>query len=303
MKKQTLAVVVSAYNEEKTLARCLTSIKDIAQEIHVVDNSSTDKTKDVALKFTKNVYTRENQLMLNINKNYGFSQASSDWILNLDADEEIPSSLAKEIQSVIQRQQNTTVGYWIKRKNIIFGKWIENGFWWPDKQLRLFKRTEGKFPCRNIHEYIEINGMTSDLHEPYIHYNYDTISQYLTKLERCTTSDSLILIDTGYPIYWYDAIRFPLSDFFKTYFLQLGYRDGLHGLVLSILQAFYSFIVFSKVWEHNAFPQQSISLEQFSKEVHHQGRDMRYWITSSHIRASTSPLKIFLYKIKRKLGL
>jgi glycosyltransferase involved in cell wall biosynthesis len=168
--KQTLSVVISAYNEEKTIGRCLKSVS-FADEIIVVDNTSYDKTREIAKKFTKYVYDRPNQLMLNANKNYGFEKAKSEWILNLDADEEITPELAREIQKVIQDSTKED-GFWIKRKNFSYGKWIQYGLWWPDKQLRLFRRIKGKFPCVHIHEYIKVEGLIGDLIEPYNHYNY-----------------------------------------------------------------------------------------------------------------------------------
>src|SRR5579864_2788067 len=116
-----LSVVISAFNEEKRIAACLDSVK-FADEIILIDNSSTDHTAKIAEKYTKKIFTRENNLMLNINKNYGFTKAAGDWILSLDADEQVPSALAKEIQEKITspRPQISTTAYWIPRKNIIF---------------------------------------------------------------------------------------------------------------------------------------------------------------------------------------
>src|SRR3990172_4504796 len=159
--KQTLSVVVSAYNEEKSLGRCLASV-GFADEIIVVDNQSQDKTVEVAKKFTKKIYSQKNILMLNTNKNYGFGKATGDWILNLDADEEIPKDLAQEIKTIIQTKPKYA-GYWIRRKNIIFGKWVTHGLWWPDKQIRLFRRGKGKFACVHIHEYVSIEGQVGEL--------------------------------------------------------------------------------------------------------------------------------------------
>src|SRR4030043_2088266 len=157
----SISVVVSAWNEEGKIERCLASAK-WANELIVVDNSSIDKTPHVAKKMGATVFTRPNNPMLNINKNFGFEKASSDLILCLDADEQLTPELSGEIQKVIRDSQET-VGYWISRKNIIFGKWIEHGLWWPDKQLRLFRQGKGKFPCKHVHEYIEVSGPTGEL--------------------------------------------------------------------------------------------------------------------------------------------
>ena len=146
----TLSVIISAWNEEAKIKRCLASVS-WADEIIFVDNSSTDETSRIAKQFTSKVFKRPNNPMLNVNKNFGFSKATSDWILSLDADEEITKELAQEIRSAINAQ-NELSGYWIPRKTILFGKWIMHGLWWPDKQLRLFKKNKGKFPGIHVYE-------------------------------------------------------------------------------------------------------------------------------------------------------
>lgn len=299
--KHTLSVVVSAYNEASKIGQCLSSVS-FADECIVVDNTSLDETAKIAKKHGATVYTRPNQLMLNINKNYGFEKARSEWILNLDGDEEVTPELAKEIKTLLAKPESELKhGYWIARKNIIFGKWIQHGVWWPDRQLRLFARKYGKFPCKHIHEYISIDGPTGELKEPYIHHNYDTVSQYLTKLERCTTSEAIALKEASYQLTWQDAIRFPLSDFLKLYFAQAGYKDGLHGLVLALFQAFYSFTVFAKLWEAEKFPDKTMTLGAVKKELKKGHHDVSFWMASSEINDTSGVLPKTLLKIKRRL--
>ncbi len=296
----TISVVISAWNEEAKLSRCLSSVS-WADEIIVVDNSSTDKTSQIAKQFTKDIFKRPNNPMLNVNKNFGFSKATGDWILSLDADEEITKELAHEIRSII-KENTEMVGYWIPRKNISFGKWIAHGLWWPDKQLRLFRKNCGKFPGIHVHEYLAVDGPTGELQEPYIHYNYETISQFLRKMDTIyTESEVQKLISTHYQLSWYDAIRFPISDFVKIYFAQRGYEDGLHGLVLSILQAFYSFIVFAKLWEKNKFNQIDIPISSIAKELTRAQKEVGYWIISSEEHESSSWIRRLLLKIKRRV--
>jgi glycosyltransferase involved in cell wall biosynthesis len=296
--KQTISVVVSAYNEEAALGRCLSSVS-FADEIIVVDNSSLDKTAQIARKFTKNVFKQPNLLMLNINKNYGFSKAKSDWILNLDADEEVPPDLAREILSQVAGNPPEN-GFWIKRKNIIFGKWITHGLWWPDKQIRLLRRVKGKFPCVHIHEYIAVEGQVGELSAPYLHYNYETVHQYLTKIDRASTSEALSLGDMQYQLAWYDAIRFPLSDFLKIYFAQQGYKDGLHGLVLALFQAFYSFTVFAKFWEMEKFSERDLSPQAVIDELRHAEKDTKYWMFTTQIAETNNIFNKILWKLRRK---
>ncbi len=301
MKKSTLTVVISAYNEEKKIGDCLDSVR-FADQIIVIDCSSADKTATIAKKYTDHVYKRENNLMLNVNKNFGFSKATGDWILSLDADERVTPELKEKIISVINSQLSTPNGYWIPRKNIIFNKWIQSSMWWPDYQLRLFKRGKGKFPEKHVHEYLEVNGETEKLHQPFIHYNYQTVSQFIQKMDMIyTESEAKNIIKSGRVFTPVDAIRMPIQDFIKTYFAQKGYKDGLHGFVLSMLQAMYMEVVFAKVWESQGFKEEKLNLVSVRGEFKKIKHEIRYWLLTSSINEENNPLTKFVLRIKRKL--
>ena len=296
---EKISVVITTYNSEHTIRRCLSSVR-WADELIVVDSSSSDRTVAVARTHTDSIYPQPNNPMLNVNKNFGFSIAKGNWILSLDSDEEIPPPLADEIRAVV-RDGSTIDGYWLPRKNIIFGKWIRHGLWWPDKQLRLFRRGRGSFPCRHVHEYLHVEGATGDLTQPFIHHNYDSIAQFIRKMESVyTESEVNKLTAMKYTVYWFDALRFPISDFVKIYFAQEGYKDGLHGLVLSLLQSFYSFIVFAKMWERRGFNETDIALVDVVREMGRQNRTIHYWQLSARIKASRSPLGTFMMKVWRR---
>src|SRR3990167_9099995 len=214
-----VSVVVSAYNEEKKLEDCLKSVKDVASEIVVIDNTSSDKTNQIAKKYTDKVFIRENNLMLNVNKNFGFTKATGKWILNLDADERVTDELSKEILDLDENM--STNGLLIPRKNILFGKWIRHSIWWPDYQLRLFKKNKGKFEEKHVHELLTLEGEAEKLMAPIEHLNYQTISQYLYKLEHIyTESEVENIIKSNKKLGWHDALRMPAQDFMKTYFFQ-----------------------------------------------------------------------------------
>jgi len=297
-----LSVVISTYNRAASLERTLLSIAAVTDEIIVIDNESQDNTKEVAESHGAKVYTRPNNLMLNVNKNYGFTKAHGEWILCLDDDEEIPPELSKEIKDVIQNQG--VFGCWIPRKNMIFGKWITHGIWWPDCQLRLFRRGSGKFPERHVHEYIEVTGgKTVTLQHAYVHHNYDSLTQYLDKMQRIyIESEVQKYVASGYRINWKDAIRFPMSDFIKLYFAGSGYKDGLHGLVLAQLQAFYSFLVFVKLWEKEKFRKIDIQAPEVLEEMTKSGKETAYWVTTTRIREAANPLLRLWYRILRRTG-
>ncbi len=295
----SISVVISAYNAQDCLARTLASV-GWADEIILVDNESNDSTIEIAKRFKAKIFSKKNLAMLNVNKNFGFTKASSDWILSLDSDEEIPDSLAREIRNAIKTSD--LLGYWMPRKNIIFGKWIRHGLWWPDKQLRLFRRGYGKFPCVHVHEYLTVDGKTGDLSEPFIHYNYSSIGQFLYKMDAIyTESEVQKLESSGYRISWMDALRFPVSDFVKIFFAQRGFKDGLHGLVLALLQSFYSFIVFTKLWERAKFVDIELSLPYVTRELHERGKELAYWIKTAEIEEEGNPITRGWKRLVRKL--
>lgn len=329
-----ISVVISAYNEQNMLEDCLKSSKLVADEIIVINNSSEDKTEEIANKYAK-VYTRTNDpVNLNKNKNFGFTKATGDWIISLDADERITPELAKEIKSAVQ--DNKHDGYEIPRKNIIFGKWIQHSIWWPDYNLRLFKNGKGKFAEKHVHEKLEVKGEVGQLKNPITHYNYQTVSQFVNKLNTTyTESETENFINSGKSINWYDAIRWPANDFVKTFFPQKGYKDGMHGLILSMLQAFYSLIFFAKVWERkenfkdlfaspsnviaseakqsslsghpelvtdpelNRRDSGSVFLSEVIREFQKAAKDIRYWIFETLIEEN--PILKIYYKARRKL--
>ncbi len=301
-----ISVVVSAYNEGKNIKECLDSAKNLADEIVVVDNSSSDKTAEIAKKLGVKVFTQENDPQnIDLQKNFGFSKATGDWILSLDADERITPELAKEIKSSIEYPVSSIQGYWLPRKNIIFGKWIQSDMWWPDYQLKLFIKGKGKFDKNNVHKALILEGASEKLASPLIHYNYVSIHQYLAKLNNYTDIEAESLSSQGYKFNWLDAVRFPVNDFVKTFFLQKGFKDGIHGLVLSMFQAFYMGIVFAKLWEKEGFKE--VESKNFLQEVLGEFKDSKnkiiYWLTSSLINESKNPLKRLGLKIKRKVVL
>ena len=300
-----LSVVISAHNEEKNIGECLKSVKDLGDEIIVIDNGSIDKTFDEASKYTKKVYKHENDpKKIDLQKNFGFSKASCDWILSIDADERVTSELANEIKASLQYPLSNIEGYWIPRKNIIFGKWIKSDMWWPDFQLRLFKKGKGKYEKNSVHAALTVNGETEKFENFLLHENYTSVFQYVEKLNNYTTIEADNLEEGGYKFNWADSIRFPADDFVKTFFLQKGYSDGLHGLVLSFLQAFYMEVVFAKLWEKNKFGEieDSNFLKEVTSEFVSSANKVKYWAADTLMQKSNNPIKKLLLKTSKKLS-
>ena len=154
----TLSVVLAVYNEENNLGDCLDSVKDLADEIVIVDGGSKDKTIEIAKKFNaKIIHAKDNPQNFHINKNIAIYEASKDWILQLDADEMVNKELAEEIKYVTSRKPEVN-GYWIPRRNFFLGRYLTKGGQYPDYTLRLYRRGEGRLPGNDVHEQASVEG-------------------------------------------------------------------------------------------------------------------------------------------------
>jgi len=296
-----ISAVVSVFNEEKKIEKCLRSLV-FADEIIVIDNGSTDRTVELAKKFTDKIFSQENDLLkIDIQKNFGFEKATYNWILSIDADEEVSSKLAEEIKEKIENSVN---GYYIPRKNIIFGKWIRHSGWYPDFQLRLFRKGKGSFTKSHVHESLSLNGKADYLKNELIHYNYDSVSQFFQKaINVYIPSEAKNYLDKGYIFSYADVIRFPLKEFLSRFFLRKGYKDGFYGLVLAMLMAFYHFLVFVNIWELNKFKDLNEEQTQklIKKEFSRSKKELSFWFTKEKIDKSNNPLKKAIYKSLGKI--
>jgi glycosyltransferase involved in cell wall biosynthesis len=298
-----LSIVISAFNEQKKIRACLESAK-FADEIIFVDNSSTDKTAKIAGEYTKKVYIQKNDpAKIDLQKNFGISKATGDWILVLDADEIISPELAKEIQTICLSEEKQVNGYWVPRKNIIFGKSMEHSGWYPDYHLRFFKKGKGKYDKEHYHEPITVTGETKKLTEHLVHYNFENVGQFLYKhLQVYAPNEAEELLRRGYVFSYNDAIRIPLEEFLSRYFARGGYKDGFHGLMLSILMAVYHFVIFAYLWEKKKFiDEEQRSIKELDNELTQAGKKINYWFAKQKIDEEKVMLKKFGLKIKRKL--
>ncbi|OGH03154.1 MAG: hypothetical protein A2798_01860 [Candidatus Levybacteria bacterium RIFCSPHIGHO2_01_FULL_37_17] len=302
-----LSAVVSVYNEEKNIEKCLKSLQ-FADEIIVVDNGSTDKTAEIVKKYTDKIFSQKNEPQkIDILKNFGIEKATSEWILIIDADEQVTPELANEIRSILKEQRTKNkeqiTGYWIPRKNYIFGKWIQNAGWYPDLQLRLVKRGKGKYNSLHVHEPLKVEGDTKQLSQFINHNNYENISQFLSKTAVYARNEADSILKNDYNFSYLDAIRFPIKEFLSRFFARKGYKDGLHGLMLSMLMAFYHFIIFAFIWEKKGFTEENADnfLEEVGAELKRGGNEIDYWIKKEKYDNIKNPLKRSLAKIKGKI--
>ncbi len=292
-----LSVAIATFNEEKNIEDCIKSVS-FADEIVVVDGQSSDKTAEIAKKMGAKVYSVPNQTLMKKNMKIYIEKATGDWILSLDADERITPELAEEIKRKIENP-GEFVAFQIPRKNLYFKKYLEHTGWYPDYQDRLFKKGSGKFPGKNVHEELVVAGPMGKLEHPLEHLHYETVSQWISKLDKYTSYEAQKLINDNRKITWSDSIRFPLSEFLSRFFDRQGFKDGLHGLVLSILMAFYWELVFAKIWEHQKFWQYQSPkfLDEVSLEAKNISREFNHW----QMESEDNKLKKFHKKIKNKI--
>ena len=293
-----LSVVINTQNSEADLTKCLSSVKSLADEIVVIDQSSTDKTVEIAKKFGAKIFNHESVEYVEKTRNFAIKKASCEWVLILDPDEEIPQSLSKKIKGLIKNGRGDY--YRIPRKNIIFNKWIEHTLWWPDYQIRLFKKGHVSW-TEIIHSVPTTQGNGVDLpqKEEYaiLHHNYDFIDQYLGKMNRYTGVQSKILLESGYKFKWKDLLIKPSREFINRYFVGCGYKDGIHGLLLSLLQSFSELVVYAKVWQSGKFEEENIEVGDVLNQMKEIEKDIHYWQNDSLFNETGS----FSAMIKRRL--
>jgi glycosyltransferase involved in cell wall biosynthesis len=296
-----LSVCTLVLNEENKLNKCLSSVKTIADEMIVlIDDNTNDKSEKIAKEYTENVFRVRHNDNFHINKNKAIARAKGDWILWMDGDEYVSKELAGEIKKGL-RELNKD-GYWIPRKNIIWGKWIKHSGWYPDHQMRLFKKDKAKFDCISIHEHPKVKGEMGYLNNSIVHHNYESLDQFLSKLIKYTSIDADKLDKEIKTLKVKYFLKKPIDEFIKRFLAEKGYKDGLHGLTLSLMQSFYQFVTVVKVWERRKFDNKKVDLGDIKVAKKDFERQWRWWMGENRIRESNNAVMKIWLKIKRKLG-
>lgn len=292
---QKISVIINTFNEEKNIAGAIRSV-DFADEVIVCDMHSQDNTIKIAKENGAKVIFYKYTGFVEPARNFAISKANNNWIFILDADERVSEDLKIRVQEVISKTKNYDFVQ-IPRKNIIFNKWMRASGWWPDYQVRLFKK--GKVEWSNkIHSQPKTSeeGLTLPLEEKYalIHNNYHSISQFIERMNRYTTIEAEELRKQKTKFNWRDLIEKPLSEFLSRFFANRGFEDGLHGLVLSLLQSISFFIVYLKVWENNQFKEEEVNISELKTEVDKSGQSLKFWFNeNSGVKSLLKIFKIF----------
>ncbi len=253
----TISVVLTTYNEEVNLSDCLESVKNLADEIIVVDGNSKDTTVEIARKYNATVKIVPNLPNFHINKQKAIDLASKDWILQLDADERVSKELEQEIREVLNNQQSTRFakasarrainnqqfnGYWMPRKNWFLGRFLMKGGVYPDYTLRLYRRGKGRLPQKDVHEQAIVDGEVGYLKNPLIHMADPEFSRYFKRWQRYTDFIAKQLKEKNTRKYdIITAIKYllilPVWWFLLTYGRHKGFMDSWQGFVFSFFSA------------------------------------------------------------------
>ena len=241
-----VSVVVITQDEAANIEAALRSVV-WADEIVVVDSGSTDDTVARARTFTDHVVTRAWE-GYGAQKNYANGLAQNDWILSLDADERVSQALATEIRDRL-RDEPPHRGYRVPRLAWYMGRWIRSTDWYPDYQLRLYDRRVARWSHTRVHESVRVDGPVGSLRAQLEHFAYRDLSHHLVTMDRYTTLAAQQMLDEGRRTGMTDLTLHPPLAFLRNYILRLGVRDGLTGFIVSVLNAYYVFLKFTKLRE------------------------------------------------------
>ena len=251
-----LSVAIITCNEERNLARTLASVS-FANEIVVVDSGSRDRTLEIAASFGARVFQRTWPGFA-AQKNYAIQQCTGDWVLSLDADEELTPELCRQL-SIVLPTNPPVDAYFLKRRNLFLGRWIKRGGYYPDPKLRLFRRAAANFALaprfeeRPVHETIAFDGLAATLDFDIIHHAYPTLEDYLEHMDRYSTLGGELLVKQGrtsssWLAFHWNVLLVPQLTFLWNYFLRLGFLDGREGLLLHLYHSAYISWKYAKAW-------------------------------------------------------
>jgi len=254
--RRPISCCIVCLNEEHAIRRCLESVK-WCDEIVVVDSFSTDKTIEICQEYSAHIIQRAWPGYVE-QKRFALAQASHEWILNIDADEEVSPLLQNEIQVVLQQDDPAVDGFYIPRLVHYLGRWWWHG-WYPSYRLRLFRKHKVRWGGVDPHEKVLLHGRSEHLSGNFHHYTYTDISDHLRTVNSLTDISSRELMLRQRRKYLSDVLLRPLWRFLRFYFFRGCIRDGIPGLFVAATSAFYVFLKYAKLWEQASDAAQSSS--------------------------------------------
>jgi len=245
-KSSKLSGVIITFNEERNIGRCIDSLQGIVDEIVVVDSYSLDQTKQICQ--DKGVRFFEHKFEGHIEqKNYALTKCTYDHVLSLDADEALDDVLRQSILEIKSQLQSDA--YTFNRLTNYCGQWIKHCGWYPDKKLRLWNKSKGRWGGENPHDMVVMDAGNSTLHleGDLLHYSYYTKEDHLKQIELFTDISSKAAYKNGVSSSVLKRMVKPPFKFFRDFFLKLGFLDGYFGFRISLYSAYATYLKYAKL--------------------------------------------------------
>jgi glycosyltransferase involved in cell wall biosynthesis len=239
-----ISVTIITKDEEKNISDCLKSVQ-WADEIIVVDSESSDRTIELAGQFTDKIFTRKWEGYVP-QKRYALGLAANEWVLSLDADERVTQELKDEI---INLSPGEFSGFRIRRKNFLLNKEITSCGWENDYQLRLMRKDKASLSDRLVHEKFIVDGQVDKLKNPMIHYTFSSFSVYFSKINHYSSLKAQELLTKKKKVGGWTIFSHTVSAFFAFFFIRRGFKDGVYGLIISLLHSVSTMMNYIKLWE------------------------------------------------------
>jgi glycosyltransferase involved in cell wall biosynthesis len=241
-----LSVVIITLNEERNIARCLESVKNVADEILVVDSLSTDKTREICDSFGVR-FVEQKFLGYVEQKNFALRLATHDYVLSLDADEALDDELQQEILKL--KQNFSFDGYSFNRLTSYNGFWVRHCGWYPDTKLRLVKKSSALWIGNNPHDALTVQGTEGKIAGDLLHYSYDSISAHILQTNKFSTIEAQSLFQKGKRATIWKIVSRPPLQFFKDYILRKGFLDGHYGFIICFINSLYVLLKYAKMMD------------------------------------------------------
>lgn len=245
-----ISVIILTKNEEKNIIDCLETVSWV-DEIIIVDDNSTDRTIEIVKNLENRkikIYSRSLNEDFSAQRNFGLSKTTKKWVLFIDADERVSSELHEELNAlIINSKENTKDGYFLKRKDFMWGNMLKHGETGNISILRFAKKDSGVW-IGKVHEVWTIEGAKGDLESNLLHYPHQSIDEFLKEINFYSTIRAKELYDKKVKVKRLDLLTYPLGKFLLNFILKLGFMDKIDGLIFSLMMSFHSFLVRSKLW-------------------------------------------------------
>lgn len=242
-----ISAVVLAHNNERTIDRTLAGL-DWCDEVIVVDDYSSDETVKVAESNGAQVVKRHLDNDFAAQRNFGLEQTKGGWVLFIDSDEIVTDALKKEIRTKIQTTDCN--GFYVKRRDILFGSTLQHGETARVALLRLAKKETGRW-VRPVHEIWNVSGKIDTLLQPLEHYPHPTMTEFIADINYYSTVNAELMHREGKRVSWLHIVSFPLGKFFQNYVVFMGFKDGMPGAIMAFMMSFHSFLTRGKLYALN----------------------------------------------------